>query len=1037
MPSPDRVFFLAGVGTYNDSKHNLPLVPQELREMRELLTFLGFQDGAPHLADQPDIDPHDLKDALYEWVRQRVAEQEQVGGELREPPLVFIYVTGHGYQPEESPTEWFLTGREYDPDTHSGLLRSGDLIRPFLKKAGIVGEVMLVLDSCMGEGGAVDAMDQVHNEWESVAGSLRLWIVSSSYGSQLAGQMSFVRAFRQAVSTGGRNRENLPVKELCGRINQSLPDEQRATALSTSRASAGQVLPNPSHMPQQPPDWLTGEWHGWSAVARGVPSADLPGWFFTGRGDVLVDLVAVLDPEEVRPAPHLVVGGMGSGKSALLGRLVLAGMPGSAMPPIARHGHLPPPGAVRAALRIQETWSVEDIATRLAEQLDVEAGTPAQLVDALAGRRGPIGIVLDDIDRCEQPDVLATALIAPLVATGVVRLIMSARRPVEPARVRVVDLDLKHPAGAQELADYLVFRATRTVNAPLANHEDVVRSLARWAAPMCASNFRIAVLIANDLLSVQTHRRWLSESRAEWQERVGELVFGLFRQVVQDAVPEVSALFPPLRLYGGEWLPEPVWIDLAAVSGVYRHTPAEIEAVAAAAGSLLDRKVVDDRRLWRLRVPPPSLKGSVKDVTDLLLAVVPAEGGRRQWSAVHSDLVRVLVQRASLDTDTLGTVLADQELLVNARPAPIAGDPGRESAARQRVDKQSEETKALLEVWHSLHANAMTAEAKRVLLALLVGWRELKVKRVEVGRPLARVDWAIRTDVDPEPKLGAIVHLAVRHRTAVTGHDDGSATLWSLSPHGGAVRVAVNEGEHLVSALAVAPAEEPLAVVARRGGRVTVLAADGYELPPVKEGAIESMAFADATTVAFTHRASLSYLDVDSGEKRRAWAPVTLKLDRVTVGTPDRPALVIGTRSGDVLVRDHARQTVTGVLHRGDEGITQLATSPGGDTVAVVGAGGSLTVHRLSTHEQVARLAIGHPARIAVSDRWLLVAEGGRRPSLVVHDLSDKAARVMELALPTELTGVGFLDDGTALLAASEGLAHLTLDRAPGGADEG
>ncbi|MEU4445761.1 ATP-binding protein [Actinosynnema sp. NPDC050801] len=1028
MPSPDRVFFLAGVGTYNDSKHNLPLVPEELREMREVLTFLGFQDGAPHLADQPDIDPHDLKDALYDWVRLRAEEQEQDGGELREPPSVFIYVTGHGYQPEESPTEWFLTGREYDPDTHKGLLRSGDLIRPFVKKTGIVDEVMLVLDSCMSEGGSVDAMDQVHNEWEGVAGSLRLWILSSSYREQLAGQTTFVQAFRHAALNGGRSREHLPVKELCGRINQSLSRQQQATALSTSRTGPGRVLPNPSHMPQQPPDWLSGEWHEWSAVARGLRAVDQAGWFFTGRDDVLVDLVAVLDPDEMRPAPHLVVGGMGSGKSALLGRLVLAGMPGSRMPPIARHGHLPRPGAVQAALRIREPWSVDDIATRLADQLGVQAGTPAQLLAALAGRPGPIGIVLDDVDRCEQPEELTAALIAPLAATGVVRLVMSARQPVELGRtVRVVDLDSAHPADVRELADYLVFRATRTDGAPLAGREDEVRSVTLWVAPMCASNFGIAALVANDLIGPQTHKRWVNETSAKWRKRVGELVFGLFRQAVENVVPEYSTLFAPLRLDGHEWLPESLWIDLAAAPGVHRHTPAEIEAVAAAAGALLDRKVVDGQRWWRLRVPPPSLDWPVQDVTNLLLAVVPTARGRRQWSAAHPELARLLVRSAASDATTLETVLADQELLVNTLPVPIVGDDDK------RVPKPGIRTKALLEAWHSLHVGAMTTEAKRLVLTLLVGWRKLDIERVDVGGSSARVDWAVQTD----PVHGAIVQLAVNRHTAVAGHDDGSATLWSLSPHGGPRKLAADEGEHLVSALAVAPSDEPLAVVARRGGRVTVVAADGGDLPPVKGGTIESMAFADATTVAFTHQSSLSYLDVETGVTRRAWAPVTLKLDRVAVGTPERPALVVGTRSGDVLVRDHARQTVTGVLHRGEEAITALCTSPDGDTVAVVGAGGALTVHRLSTHEQVARLSINHPARVAVSDRWLLVAEGGRRPSLVVHDLDDRAARVLELVLPNELTGVGFVDDGTVVLAASDGMAHLTLDRAPGGTDEG
>ncbi|QQQ78118.1 hypothetical protein IOD16_06480 [Saccharothrix sp. 6-C] len=1025
MPSPERIFFLAGVGTYQDSTHDLPLVPEELRDMRVLLSSLGFQDGAPQLADRAEIDPFELKDVLHDWVDARAAEQEQAGGERVEPPLVFVYVSGHGYWPENSRNQWYLTGREFDPKRRNGLLEPVELILPLIRRPGVVAEVMLVLDSCMSEAGSTGTMDALLNQWASLAEDLSLWILSSSYRNQMAEEMTFVRAFRAALSGGPRDRENLPVLELCERINGFLPPAQRAAPLRTTRASEGKVLPNPAHMTKHPPDWLPGEWQEWSAVARGVPAADRAGWYFTGRGDVLVDLVAALDPAEVRPVPQLVVGGMGSGKSALLGRLVLAGMPGSEMPPIARRGHLPAPGAVRAAMRIRQSWSVDDIATRLADQLGVRAGTPAELVAAIAEQRGVVGIVLDDVDRCERPDELAETLIVPLATTGV-RLVMSARTPLDIGGARVVDLDSAHPAGVRELTDYLVLRATRTEDAPLAGREDLVRSVTHWVAPMCASNFGIAALIANDLTGAHTHKRWLTETGADWQKRVGELVFGLFRQAVGDVVPETANLFAPLRLDGGAWLPESLWIDLAAASGVHRHTAAEIGAVADAAGSLLERKVVEDEPWWRLRVPPPRLDWPVQGVTDLLLAVVPKEAGRYRWPSAHPELLRLLVLWSSLKADLLESLLADQELLVNVRPVPIAG----------QVGNQGKDIKALLEAWHSVHAAGMATEERRLLLALLVGWRELEIDGVEVGRPFVRVDWAMPSDRD----RGAIVHLAVHRRTAVTGHDDGTATLWSLPPGGGALGVVVDEGDYLVSALAVAPGEHPSAVVARRNRRITVLAAGmgpAVELLAVEGRPVESMAFVDEATLVFTHASGLSCLDTGSGTTRRLWAPTTLKLDRVTVATPERPVLVVGTRSGDVLVRDHFRQTVTGVLYRGDEAVTHLSTSPGGDTVSVVGAGGTLTVHRVTTHEQVARLGITHPARVAVSDRWLVVAGGGRRPSLAVHDIEHGAVRVLELVLPTELTGVAFLDDDTVLLAAADGLAQLTLDRDLGGTDEG
>src|SRR6185312_9905089 len=61
----------------------------------------------------------------------------------------------------------------------------------------------------------------------------------------------------------------------------------------------------------------------WDPRARGVEQAARPGWFFTGRREALSQLVAWLiaapDPaDNVR----VITGGPGSGKSAVLARLV-------------------------------------------------------------------------------------------------------------------------------------------------------------------------------------------------------------------------------------------------------------------------------------------------------------------------------------------------------------------------------------------------------------------------------------------------------------------------------------------------------------------------------------------------------------------------------------------------------------------------------------------------------------------------------------------------------------------------------------------
>ena len=102
------------------------------------------------------------------------------------------------------------------------------------------------------------------------------------------------------------------------------------------------VLP-PLSVADQQRSRLTGERalkEHWDPRGRGVERAARPGWFFTGRRQALSQLVAWLT---AAPTPadnvRVVTGGPGSGKSAVLARLVTmsdpqyrAGMPGPLAP---------------------------------------------------------------------------------------------------------------------------------------------------------------------------------------------------------------------------------------------------------------------------------------------------------------------------------------------------------------------------------------------------------------------------------------------------------------------------------------------------------------------------------------------------------------------------------------------------------------------------------------------------------------------------------------------------------------------------------
>jgi hypothetical protein len=94
----------------------------------------------------------------------------------------------------------------------------------------------------------------------------------------------------------------------------------------------------------------------WDPRARGVALASVLGWYFAGRTRVLRELVTWLSDPDLDHRVRVVTGDPGSGKSAVLARVVTLAQPEmrqrvpQAVLTAAPAGTLPPPGAIDAAV---------------------------------------------------------------------------------------------------------------------------------------------------------------------------------------------------------------------------------------------------------------------------------------------------------------------------------------------------------------------------------------------------------------------------------------------------------------------------------------------------------------------------------------------------------------------------------------------------------------------------------------------------------------------------------------------------------------
>ena len=146
-----------------------------------------------------------------------------------------------------------------------------------------------------------------------------------------------------------------------------------------------------------------------------------PGAYFTGRTRALGELVAWLGTN--RGGLCVVTGDPGSGKSAVLGRLVALVDPkrwrelGITHPPAAT---VPPEGSIDLTVWARGL-TMGELIEEIAATIETSATTPDQLIDAVRERGRRLVVVIDALDEASgegEARRVAQRLLKPLAATG-------------------------------------------------------------------------------------------------------------------------------------------------------------------------------------------------------------------------------------------------------------------------------------------------------------------------------------------------------------------------------------------------------------------------------------------------------------------------------------------------------------------------------------------------------------------------------------------------------------------------------------------
>jgi AAA ATPase domain len=408
----------------------------------------------------------------------------------------------------------------------------------------------------------------------------------------------------------------------------------------------------------------------------------------------------------------VVTGGPGSGKSAVLSRLVTlvgggAGGHEHDMRQTARPQVALPRGARLLFVDATEE-SLEQLVARLANANDLAAASAQGLVEQLVARRQPLLVVFDALDAAIDPTRIARQLIRVLAGDGenLIRVLVGAGRDLQGKFETAFQIDLDDPTyfALDDLIDYvqlLLREDGPTGRSPYRQRPAAARHVAAAVATRARPSFLVAKLVALSL--VRREEDEVATIGAAGESRFPATVheamdtylggFGTEEQRIRD-------LLRPLAFAKGAGLPaDEVWAILASCLGTRSYEAADtrwlLESPARRLLAQHDLRGLPAYRLFheamaeylRKITPLPEYEVQRRYTQILLEAVPEAERGGRDWLAAHPYLAANLIVHAS-QGGLLDPLLEDPDYVVTADPSRLLQMlPGATSSAAQRVEQ--------------------------------------------------------------------------------------------------------------------------------------------------------------------------------------------------------------------------------------------------------------------------------------------------------------------------------------------------------------
>jgi WD40 repeat protein len=696
--------YLIAVGIRKDLPKTGSRIVDSVNRMTRIFTgVFGYER-----VTQLDIDPttDQIEKEIREFCLNRIPDD-----------IVTLYYTGHADDVDGTHRVW--TGSTLDRFT--GNLETRNLARLMLRDTPLRC-ALIILDTCFaGQGGAEALLASM----QSMSEGKTLAVLTAAYPREQIAAGDFAQLFEHAVRQPSAAGHEAPYVDL-GTITRLIDiDPSRPGWQTVSHGVLG-AKSETDLLPLFPNGRFNVQLHGLDLLtqlrieqqelrasdlrghflprARGVDIPAEPGWRFVGREAALRDLVSWLANSGDRSA-RVVTGGPGSGKSAVIARLVVLSDPGwrrtVPMEDLAADT-IPPRGSIATGIHARGLTSAQVLAA-ICAAVGVRADTPADLLREMRGQ--PLTVAIDAIDEALDPLGLVAGVLRPLVEAGPaegLRLLLGTRPHLLDSLGMAdlaINLDDERYADPASIFQY-VLRGLEADNPQSPYHavpEDLVGAVASAVAEAAGHSFLVALIVSRTLLSGS---QVPDPADPAWRDSLPATAADAMRKDLETRLgaeaDRARDLLRPLAFAAGGGLPwEDLWAPLSSRISGRDYADEDLIWLREQAGSYVVEAMESGHSVYRLyhaALAEYLRQGCVEDHIHALFAAfligrVPASRAGPDWSRAHPYVLAHLAthaQRAGM----LDSLLLDPAYLVNAVPAGLlaalqaARDPDAKLAAR-------------------------------------------------------------------------------------------------------------------------------------------------------------------------------------------------------------------------------------------------------------------------------------------------------------------------------------------------------------------